>query len=725
MRYSIIPAALIPILLFLISLPLSGGAEAITIEDVFRKGLFDARGLDARPHPDGEHFTVLEDGHVIALYRFKTGERIGPLLDTREIGLGPISDYAFCEDGERALLTTGSEPRFPRGSTAQTYVWDRGADTIKPLSRNGRQRVAEMSPDGSKAAFVRDQNLYVRILGGEEEREITNDGQADRILNGAADYVYYEFDMEQAFAWSPDGKKLAYYRFDESGVPLVTIPFYMVEGSHPEYRSYRFPKPGEPNAVVQIYIYDCESDAARRVDLGEETDIYIPRIQWTPDSKSLCLTRLNRLQNRIELLLADPRTGKTRAFFTESDAKWIDIHDNLIFLPGGRGFLWTTERDGFNHIYYYSMLGKLIRQVTKGTGEIRALHGYDPKRGLIVYTAVEGSPLRTAVYAASLDGKKTRRLTERPGGHRAVFSADTRGFIDTFSTAGQPPEISVRAEDGKMVRILEDNMALKVLARDHGFAAKEFFTFVTSDGVDLNGWIIKPADFDATKSYPVLMYEYGGPGSQTVTDAWDPSTAWWQMLAQRGMIVASVDGRGSGGRGRDFKKITYLSLGKWETHDQIEAAEYLAGLPYVDGGRIGIFGGSYGGYMAALCLLKGADTFRCGVVSKPVTHWKYYDTIYTERYMRTPLLNPEGYRESAPLTYVDRLKGSLLLTHGTADDNVHVQHSLVFAQALVEAGKSFDMFLYTDRNHGYNHARDGETRFHLHRKITEFFLKNL
>jgi len=696
---------------------------SITVADIYKKGLFDPQSFNARSMKNGAFFTMLENGKTIVKYSYKTGEKVETILDTSQTELGGISGYAFSENEIRILLTTAAERYFPRGTSAQYYIWDSKTNTIKPVSRSGKQRLATLSPDGTKVAFVRDNNLYIKHLDTDHEEEITNDGKYNEIINGAADYVYYEFSLAPAFAWSPDSSKLAYYRFDEREVPLVNITFF--RDLYPENIIYKFPKPGEKNAVVQLYVYNLKTEAARRLNIGENQDQYIPRIKWLPDSTKLCITRMNRQQNLLELLLADPATGKAKLFFSEVNKYWIDIHDNLTFLPDKRHFLWTSEQDGFNHIYLYNLQGQLVRQITRGPWDVRSFHGYDHATRKIFYTSSEGSPLQQDLYSIGLDGKKKRKLSSRPGTNQAVFSRSFKYYINTHSDAATPPRISAHNMAGKLIKIFEDNARLRLLMRNYGFTRKEFFSFTTTDGVLLNAWILKPADFDPNKTYPVLMYEYGGPGSQTVNDAWDRSLAWYQLLAQKGYIVVSVDGRGSGGRGQEFKKVTYLNLGKYETQDQIEGAKYLGTLPYVDSSRIGIYGGSYGGYMAALCLLKGADVFKAGIVSKPVTHWKYYDTIYTERYMRTPQENPGGYRESAPLTYCDRLSGKMLLLHGTADDNVHVQHSMMFAQTLVEADKQFVMHLYTNKNHGYNHNRTGNTRFNLHQKITNFILENL
>jgi len=718
----IILCCLLTFLIFGSAFPQSASKE-ITVKDVYKTGLFDARGSRVQSMKDGSHYTVLEKGSAVVKYRYQDGKKVETILDVSKTDFGSISGYAFSGDESKLLLTTEAERYFPRGTQAQFYVWDSKTNAIKPISRDGKQRLAEFSPDGTKVAFVRDNNLYIKDLEKDQENEITNDGKYNEIINGAADYTYYEFGLAPAFAWSPDSSQLAYWHFDEREVPLVNITMFF--DLYPDNYTYKFTKPGENNAVVEIFAYHVKTGAARKMDIGPEKDQYIPRIKWTPDSQTLCITRMNRHQNHLELLFADPATGKSRVGFTETNKYWIDIHDDLTFLPDNQHFIWTSEQDGFNHIYLYTTAGKLVRQVTKGKWDVKRYLGYNPKTQTLYYTTSETTPLQSDVFAIKINGKNKKKLSTLSGQNTATFSSSFAYYVNTHSDANTPPTTAVYDAKGTRLFVLEDNAQLKVRMKDYGFVKKEFLTFTTSDGVTLNAWMMKPKDFDPGKKYPVLMYEYGGPGAGTVSNGWDRSFGWYQLLCQKGIIVFSLDARGSGGRGQEFKKATYLNLGKWETHDNIEGAKYLGALPYIDANRIGIHGGSYGGYMAAMCILKGADVFSLSVSSKPVTHWKYYDSIYTERYMRTPQENPEGYKESAPITWVDKLKGKLLLLHGSADDNVHVQHSWMFNEALIEADKQFDMHFYTNKNHGYNHDRSGNTRYHLHVKITDFILNNL
>ena len=502
--------------------------QEITLEDVFKQGTFNPRSLSPRSMQDGLHYTLLEKGRAIVKYSYQTGEKVETVLDLNNTELEGISNYAFSRDETKILLTTESERYFPRGSIAEYYIWDSRANVVKPLSRQGKQRLAVFSPDGTKVAFVRDNNLYIKDLIKEEEDEITNDGKYNEIINGAADYVYYEFSLAPGFVWSPDSSQIAYYRFDEREVPLVHMTKFF--GLYPEDFTYKFPKPGEKNAEVEIFVYNLKTGAARKMDVGPEKDQYIPRLKWTPDSRTLCITRMNRHQNRLELLLAAPKTGDSRVIFTETSKYWIPLHDNLTFLPGSRHFLWTSEKDGFNHIYLYTTGGKLLRQITKGSWDVRTFHGYDAKSGTIYYTASEESPLRQEVYSIKNTGKKKTKLTPLTGQNRASFSKTFKYFINTHSNANTPPTISIHNTKGKRLKVLEDNIQLKLLMKNHGFTKKEFFTFTTSDGIELNAWMIKPPDFTDNRKYPVLMYEYGGPGSQTVTDGWDQSLAWYPAL---------------------------------------------------------------------------------------------------------------------------------------------------------------------------------------------------
>ncbi|KAA3623177.1 MAG: S9 family peptidase, partial [Bacteroidetes bacterium] len=564
---------------------------------------------------------------------------------------------------------------------------------------------------------------YVKNLENNRTTQITKDGEYNKIINGGLDWVYEEeFHFSRGFEWSVDGKKIAFYRFDESEVPEFTYTNYN-DDLYPEYITFKYPKAGERNSDVTIHIYDTES--GKTIDAATSTaqDHYIPRITWTQDPAQLCVTRLNRHQNELELLLVDAKSGKSSLLLKEKNKYYINIVDNLTFLKNKKQFIWTSEMDGWNHIYLYNMNGKKERQITKGPWEVTEFYGLDEKRGLVYYQAAENSPLERQVYSMSLNGKRKQTLAGEKGWNSAQFSNTFDYFVLNFSTANTPTVYSVFDDQGRLVRVLEDNANLLSIQQNYTLNDVEFFNFTTKDDVDLNGYMIKPAYFNENRQYPVFMYLYGGPGSQQVTDRWKGQNYWWfQMLAQKGFLVVCVDNRGTGARGESFKKMTYLQLGKYETIDQIEAAKYIGNLPYADADNIGIFGWSYGGYMSSLCLFKGNDVFQAAIAVAPVTNWKWYDTVYTERFMRTPQENPDGYRDNSPIYFADRLEGDYLLVHGMGDDNVHFQNTAEMANALVNANKQFDTYFYPNRNHS---IYGGPTRLHLYQKMTDFVMEKL
>ena len=563
---------------------------------------------------------------------------------------------------------------------------------------------------------------FINLVNG-EITQITPDGKFNSIINGSADWVYEEeFSIAKAFEWSPDGNKIAFLRFDESEVKEFTMTLYNRD-LYPEYKTFKYPKVGEKNAIVSVHIFDIRTGKTTEVKTGSEPDMYFPRIKWTLDANKLCIFKMNRHQNELELLLADATSGKTSVMLKEMNKYYIDITDDMTFLEDGKCFIWTSEKDGFNHIYMYELDGKLKRQLTKGNFDVTRFYGVDEKRKTIYYQAAEESPLERQSYSISFKGKKKKKITPEIGTNRTQWSSNFDYFVNTHSTLNSPATYTVYENSGKEIRVIEDNAAMRTTQQNYSWNNFEFFNVPIEGGEKLNGWMLKPADFDPDKKYPVFMYVYGGPGSQTVTDSWGGFNNWWyQMLAQNGYIVVSVDNRGSGARGQEFKKMTYLELGKYETMDQISAAKYLGNQSYIDAERIGIFGWSYGGYMSSLCLFKGADVFKSAIAVAPVTNWKWYDTIYTERYMRTEKENESGYKDNSPVNFTDLMKGKYLLVHGVADDNVHFQNTAEMVNALIRSNKQFDTYFYPNRNHG---IFGGTTRLHLYNKMTDFIYENL
>lgn len=581
---------------------------------------------------------------------------------------------------------------------------------------------ATVAPVGNKVAFVRDNNIFIKDLDDNSETQITSDGENNKIKNGWADWVYEEeFSKAEAFFWNPNGTKIAFIRYDESKVKEFEMPLY--KGLYPEQYKFKYPKAGEDNSIVSVHIYDLASKKTIPVDIGKETDIYIPRIVWTNDANILSVQRMNRLQNKLELMFADANTGSTKVILTEEAKTYIDITDDLTFLKGNKGFIWTSEKDGFNHLYHYDFTGKLIKQVTKGNWDIMTFKGYDESSKMLYYVSTEISATDRDLYAVSLDGKKKIKLSAQKGTTDADFSKSYKYYVSSYSNANTPPVYELHSADGKLIKVLEDNQKLRDKLSGYELAKKEFFTFKTGDGVELNGWMMKPANFDASKKYPVFMFAYGGPGANECNNQWELfDYPWHNVLCSEGYIIACVDNRGTMGRGREFKHSTYLQLGKLECIDQIESAKYLGSQSYIDKNRIGFFGWSFGGYLSSLLITKGADYFKANVAVAPVTNWRYYDNIYTERFMRTPQENASGYDDNSPVNFVKSIKGKYLLIHGTADDNVHFQNSMEMCAALVKNNVPFDFMAYPNKNHGIG---GGLTRLHLFSKVLDFVKKNL
>ncbi len=699
----------------------------ITIEKIWDDNIFRPETIErAKSMKDGIRYSLIEDGTEINIYEYETDEFLETVFATEDLLQDddgePVSidDYHFSDDETMLLIATETESIYRRSRESVYYIWDIEKESLSLLAEGDKQRLATFSPCGTMVAFVRNNNIYVKDLESGEESIITDDGVYNEIINGTTDWVYEEeFAFTQGFFWSPDSEKISFYKFNESHVKEFVMMKYGT--LYPEEYRYKYPKAGEENAIVTIHIYDFSTGETIQVDTGDEKDQYIPRIKWTRNPEKLSVQRMNRHQNHLEILLADANTGKTNILYEENNSYYISITDDLTFLDDDEHFVITSEKDGFNHIYLYDMDGNKSRQITQGDWDVTGFHGIDEANDIVYYTSCEESPFTNHLYAIDLNGNNKQRLTEKEGFNTPSFSDGHKFFINNHSTINTPPTYTIHKSSGENIRVRQDNDELDSLTSEYGYVPVEFFTFTTSENVDLNGWKIKPEDFDPEKEYPVFMYVYGGPGSQTVIDRWNAyNGAWFQMLTQMGYIVVSVDNRGTGGRGEEFKKMTYLQLGKYETIDQIEAARYLASLDYVDKDNIGIFGWSYGGYLSTLCLAKGNDIFSMAIAIAPVTNWRFYDTIYTERYMRTPQENPDGYDDNSPINHVDSIKGNYLLVHGTADDNVHYQNTIEMADALIEADVDFELMIYPDHNHG---IRGGNARIHLYRLMTEFVLE--
>ena len=698
--------------------------KTITLEDAFQSRTFSAEGLyGLRSMNDGIHYTV-QNGNTIDRYSYQTGEQAGKLFDAADFPeLSSFSGYHFNELETKILIETGVESIYRHSYTASYYVYDMEEKTLAPVSEEGKQQLGTFSPDGSQVAFVRDNNLYIRDLSQKEERQITFDGVRNEIINGAPDWVYEEeFGFSQGFHWSPDGQKIAFYRFDERRVREFHMT--MFGPLYPESYEFKYPKAGEENSLVSIHVYNLESGKITSMDVGEEADQYIPRIKWTRDPEVLSIMRLNRLQNQLDILHANAGSGTSRVVYSESNKYYIsEASDNTItYLSDGESFILNSERDGYFHLYYYNFNSGQIKPITKGDYDISSFMRYDEKQQRLYYSSYEGSSIQRHVYSIKLDGTKKQKLSTQPGTNRATFSTSFKYYILNYSSANTPPYITLHNQKGKLIRVLKDNARLNETVKEYGYAKTEFLTVPTSSGEDLNAWIIKPNDFDPGKKYPLFIYVYGGPESQNVSDSWGRRGAWFQMLVQQGYIVACVDNRGTNGRGEVFRKATYMKLGELETIDQVEAAQWFGAQDYIDKERMGIFGWSYGGYMTSLCMTKGKGTFKMGIAVAPVTTWRYYDTVYTERFMRTPQENPSGYDDNSPINFADGLQGKFLLIHGGGDDNVHFQNSMDFAEALVQANKQFEMQFYPNKNHG---IYGGSTTIHLYTRMTDFILENL
>ncbi|MCO6174506.1 S9 family peptidase [Flavobacterium sp. NRK F10] len=715
-------------LLFLCSSVSLVAQQKLSLEEIW-SGAFRTKGMDElHAMKNTNQYTVLNFDRStrtmqIDLYDFQTLDKVKTLFDTKNFTeIQYVDSYTFDEKEGKILIATNSKPIFRHSFTAEYFVLDIATQKIQKLT-NKEVQEPTFSPDGTKVAFAFQNNLYIKDLLSGVEEQITTDGKKNHIINGITDWVYEEeFAFVRAFDWNASGDKLAYIRFDESQVPEFSMDIFN-QGLYPTQEVFKYPKAGEKNSEVSLHVFDARSNKTKTVDLSNYNDFYIARIDWTKDSDILSAQVLNRHQNNLDLLFIDGTTAIAKVVLNEKGKAYVDVTDNLTFLSDN-SFIWTSEQSGYNHIYHYDKSGKLKKQVTNGNWEVTAYYGYDEKNKTVYYQSVENGSINRDIYAVKINGKGKIRLSEQTGTNEATFSPNFQYYINSFSNATTAPVYTLNnSKDGKVLKTIVENKILEAKLAQYDVAPKEFFTLTTEKGHELNAWIIKPKNFDVSKKYPVFMYQYSGPGSQQVANNWNNiNDYWFMMLAQQGYLVVCVDGRGTGFKGAEFKKCTYKELGKYEVEDQIDAAKVIGKYPYVDATRIGIFGWSYGGFMASNCIFQGADVFKTAIAVAPVTSWRYYDSIYTERYMQTPQENPGGYDNNSPITHVQKLQGNFLLIHGTADDNVHVQNSMKMIEALVQANKQFDWAIYPDKNHG---IYGGKTRLQLYTKMTNFIKEKL
>ena len=715
------------LLLLLVAGVVTAQQKNITLEEIY-DGTFRMQYLD-RLHSmnNGKEYAVLNTDRntgtkTLDVYSYKTGEKVNTLINSSEIdGLDYFIGYTLSADESKALLSTKMRSIYRRSSLGVYYVYDLETKELVQVAEEAIQEPT-FSPDASKVAYGLDNNIYIKDLASGTTTQVTTDGAKNKVINGITDWVYEEeFAFVRAFDWNADGDKIAYIRFDESEVPEFSMDVFGNE-LYPSKDTFKYPKAGETNATVSLHIYDVTSADTKAVDLSGFQNYYIPRLEWTPEANVLAVQTTNRKQNDVNLLFVDGTSGEAKLILSDKDDAYVDITNNLTFLEDN-DFIGTSEKDGWNHIYLYDKDGKLKNQVTQGPWEVTSYYGYDPKSKRVFYQSSENGSINRGVYSVKVNGKSKKALATEAGTNSANFSTDFTYFIKSFSDAETPYVFTLNAaDDGDLVRKIKDNQALKDQFADYVISEKEFFT-LPINGEELNAYMIKPKDFDPNKKYPVFMTQYSGPGSQSVANSWSGGNGYWfQMLAQEGYIIVCVDPRGTGLKGRDFKKMTQKELGKYEVEDQIAAAQVLGQRDYVDADRIGIWGWSYGGFMASNCIFQGADTFKMAIAVAPVTSWRFYDSIYTERYMTTPQENASGYDNNSPLSHVDKLEGKFLLVHGSADDNVHVQNSMRLIEALVQANKQFDWAIYPDKNHS---IYGGNTRLHLYTKMTNFIKENL
>ncbi|MBS3738047.1 MAG: S9 family peptidase [Psychroflexus sp.] len=717
------------VLFFIIVSNLVAQNKEITLEEIWSGNFSQDRLQSLQSLNNGQSYIVQDYNRAkgemrVDIFEYKTGEKTGELINSSKIeGLNFFQTFSLSQDETKAILGVQIEPIYRRSVKGQYFIYNIKTNNLTQIDVDKIQE-PHFSPDNSQVAFVKNNNVFIKNIDNNTTTQVTADGQKNKIINGLTDWVYEEeFAFVKAFEWSPDGKYLAYLKFNESEVPEFSMDVYGTYGNdlYPKQDVFKYPKAGEKNAEVSLHIYNVKSDRSNEINLGDYH--YIPRLKWSQKTNLLSAQTTNRHQNELKLHLVNTDNFSVETILTATDKAYVDVDDDLTFLEDN-SFIWTSEQDGWNHIYHYSENGKLINQVTDGNWEVTNYYGYDSKTKRIFYQSTETGSVNRAVYSIKINGKSKTTLADDNGINSADFSADFSYFINTFSNVETPRRFTLHdAKNGKPLRKIKDNQALLNKLENYNLSKKEL-SRIDINGNTLNMWMIKPNDFDPSKTYPLLMYQYSGPGSQSVSNSFfGTNDYWYQMLAQKGYIIACVDGRGTGYKGRDFKKITQLELGKYELEDQVAAAQKLGQKSYIDANRIGIWGWSYGGFMSSNAIFQANDVFSFAIAVAPVTSWRFYDTIYTERYMTTPQENASGYDDNSPISHVNEFdKGDYLLIHGSADDNVHVQNTMQLIEALVQANKPFDWRIYPDKNHG---IYGGNTRLHLYNVMTEFLMEQL